>query len=85
MERAVLLAEGDAVQVDELGLGTAGQTTPPLENMPLDEIERHFIVRALERCDGNVVQAAETLGLSRSAMYRRIEHFDIQSPKEHRR
>lgn len=85
IERAVLLAEGETVEVDDLGLGSATARTAPLDDMTLEELERHFIARALERHDGNVVRAGEALGLSRSAMYRRIEQYGMQSAREHRR
>jgi transcriptional regulator of acetoin/glycerol metabolism len=45
--------------------------------MTLDEAEEYLIRRALERCDGNVSRAAEALGLSRSALYRRLQQYGI--------
>jgi transcriptional regulator of acetoin/glycerol metabolism len=45
--------------------------------MSLDEAERYLIQKALSRADGNVSQAADTLGLSRSALYRRLQRFDL--------
>jgi transcriptional regulator of acetoin/glycerol metabolism len=45
--------------------------------MTLEEAERWLITRALQRNDGNVSRAAESLGLSRSALYRRLQHFGI--------
>jgi transcriptional regulator of acetoin/glycerol metabolism len=49
----------------------------PLEHMTLDEAERHLIRRALDRSDGNVSRAAESLGLSRSALYRRLQQHGL--------
>jgi DNA-binding NtrC family response regulator len=78
VERAVLLARGDAVAVDDLNLrGARAEAGPGLEEMPLEDAERHIIRRALERHGGNVSHAAEALGLSRSALYRRLQKFGI--------
>jgi transcriptional regulator of acetoin/glycerol metabolism len=49
-----------------------------LEEMSLDEVERHLIQRTLSRHDGNVSQAAKALGLSRSAMYRRLQKHGLE-------
>jgi transcriptional regulator of acetoin/glycerol metabolism len=46
--------------------------------MSLDEVEHHLIQRTLARHDGNVSQAAKTLGLSRSAMYRRLQKHGLE-------
>jgi transcriptional regulator of acetoin/glycerol metabolism len=48
-----------------------------LEEMTLDEVERHVIRRALERHEGNVSRAAHALGVSRSALYRRLQQHGI--------
>ena len=45
--------------------------------MPLEEVERLLVRKALDRFDGNVTQAAQFLGLSRSALYRRLEKFEL--------
>jgi transcriptional regulator of acetoin/glycerol metabolism len=45
--------------------------------MPLEEVERVLIRKALQRHDGNVSQAAEALGLSRSALYRRLQRYGL--------
>jgi DNA-binding NtrC family response regulator len=82
VERAVLLAAGDTVEADDLALQAAGLepsdgTRPPLEAMELEEAERYLIRKALERCGGNVSQAADALGLSRSALYRRLQRYGL--------
>jgi transcriptional regulator of acetoin/glycerol metabolism len=51
----------------------AGTGGPRLEELPLEEVERVLIRKALDRAGGNVSQAAKALGLSRSALYRRIQ------------
>ncbi len=71
IERAVLLARGPVIDPVDLRL----DSSPTAESRPatLDEIEREAIRRAVDRHAGNVVAAAEELGISRSALYRRME------------
>src|SRR5271169_3763680 len=79
VERGVLLAQGQLVRSADLGLRTGGAGgTVRLEEMSLDEVERHLIQRTLSRHDGNVSQAAKALGLSRSAMYRRLQKHGLE-------
>ncbi len=82
IERAVLMARGEAVRADELGLQPRTETAAALEQMKLDEAERHLIQKALDRCGGNVSHAAEALGLSRSALYRRLQRYDLPTPSK---
>jgi len=78
VERGVLMAQAERIEPDDLGLGPVGANGQPnLEELPLDEVERYLIERALERCEGNVSSAAQALGLSRSALYRRLEKYDL--------
>ena len=74
MERAVLMAQGDVVRADDLGLqprpAAAGAG---LDELTLEQAEALLIRKALDRCQGNVSRAAEALGLSRSALYRRLQ------------
>jgi DNA-binding NtrC family response regulator len=72
VERAVLLARGPRVTAVDLGLEGA-PAARGLEEMTLEEVEEHLIKKALDRYGGNVSQAASALGLSRSALYRRLE------------
>jgi DNA-binding NtrC family response regulator len=78
IERSVLMAQGTLVKASDLGLYSAGQEgSSRLEEMSLDEVERFLIKKTLERFDGNVSKAAEALGLSRSALYRRLEKYGL--------
>ena len=71
LERAVLMAPGDSVTAADLGLRR--DTAPAsLDDMTLEEVEAVLIRKALQRHDGNVSLAARDLGLSRSALYRRL-------------
>jgi len=76
VERGVLMAAGKVVRAADLGL-TAGQAVVRLEDMSLEEVESFLIKKTLARCDGNARRAAEELGLSRSAFYRRLEKFGL--------
>jgi DNA-binding NtrC family response regulator len=75
VERAVLLATGERVRAADLGLSPAGASpdVSSLGELTLAEAERLLIEAALDRHDGNVSQAATHLGLSRSALYRRLD------------
>lgn len=75
IERAVLMADTNLIHVADLGLRYAGHSTD-LADMTLEQAERMLINRALEETNGNVVLAAEKLGISRSAFYRRLEKYE---------
>jgi DNA-binding NtrC family response regulator len=79
IERAVLMAHGEKIQPEDLGLRAPRSGAALLEGMTLDDAERYLIQRALERFDGNVSRAADALGLSRSAMYRRLQQHGIEA------
>ncbi|MGE3343785.1 MAG: sigma-54-dependent transcriptional regulator [Vicinamibacterales bacterium] len=77
LERAVLMASGDAIHAGDLGLRpTAGDPQARLDDMSLEDVEAFLIKKALARY-GNVTSAAKALGLSRSALYRRIERYQL--------
>ena len=77
VERGVLMTRGERIDAAALGLGRAQQVAPRLEEMTLEEVERILVQKALARHDGNVTEAAKALGLSRSALYRRLEKHDV--------
>ena len=79
VERAVLMAKGESVELEDLGLRPGATAVPRLEDLSLDEVERYLIRRTLDRNDGNAKKAADTLGLSRSAFYRRLEKYGIKT------
>jgi DNA-binding NtrC family response regulator len=80
VERAAILARGDVIGADELGLRARveGGGAPRVETMTLDAAERYLIERALATHEGNVSEAARALGLSRSALYRRLASLGIR-------
>ncbi len=77
VERGVLMAQGKVVRAPDLGLTVARDATPRLEEMSIEEVEAFLIKKTLARCDGNARRAAEELGLSRSAFYRRLEKYGL--------
>jgi DNA-binding NtrC family response regulator len=79
IERALLLARGESVEPEDLALDPRrGDGAAHFEQMTLEEVERHLIQRALSRSNGQVSDAAKALGLSRSAFYRRLQHFGLK-------
>jgi DNA-binding NtrC family response regulator len=78
IERAVLMTPGPQITPTDLGLTTGGREgAPRLEDMSLEDVEAFLIKKALARFDGNARRAAEALGLSRSAFYRRLQHYGL--------
>jgi DNA-binding NtrC family response regulator len=77
VERAVLMTQGPIVRTADLALRHETEGSARLEEMSLDEVERFLIKKTLARHDGNVSQAAKALGLSRSALYRRLQRFGL--------
>jgi DNA-binding NtrC family response regulator len=82
IERAVLLCRGDEIDLTNLAIVSSRNSAQSfdsgsLENMSVDEVEALLIRKMLRRCDNNISQAAEALGLSRAALYRRIEKYGL--------
>ena len=77
VERAVLLSQGETVQVSDLGLKESRGSLPAMEELSLEEVEALLVRKAIDRYGGNISQAAEALGLSRSALYRRLQKHGI--------
>lgn len=77
LERAVLMASTPEIQAADLGLKIPRDAAPRLDDMSLEEVERHLIKRTLARFDGSAKKAAEAMGLSRSAFYRRLEKHGL--------
>jgi len=77
IERAVLLSEAGAIRARDFGLGGSSDGAGALDQMSLEEVERVLIQKALARAGGNVSDAAKALGLSRSALYRRLKRHGL--------
>jgi DNA-binding NtrC family response regulator len=73
VERAVLLADGDEIDVDGLSLCKSASSLLVLDRLTLPEAEEMIIRSALERNDHNLQRASDALGISRQALYRRLD------------
>lgn len=79
LERAVLTCRSERITEAELGLrrSAASPASANIDDMSLEEVEAYLIRRALARCDGRANDAAQALGLSRSAFYRRMQRYGL--------
>ncbi len=77
IERSVLMAGDKCVRLQDLALRSSGHVQTRLEDMSLEDVEAFLIKKALARYAGNVSQAANALGLSRSALYRRLQRYGL--------
>ncbi|MCG8698204.1 MAG: sigma-54 dependent transcriptional regulator, partial [Bacteroidales bacterium] len=86
VERAVIMCQGNEILPQHFGLQES--TTPPLsepgiENLfDLKELERRTILRALEKVNYNKAEAARLLNIEWNALYRRLQKYGIEIPKE---
>src|SRR5436190_8155885 len=84
VERTVLVTEHDVLEADDFRVTaemepqeTRPDTLPPVGSMTMDEIEKAMIVKSMKHHAGNISKVAEALGLSRAALYRRFEKYEI--------
>jgi DNA-binding NtrC family response regulator len=77
VERAVLMSQGSTIRAADLALRAGREGAPRLEEMSLEDVEALLIKKALARFNGNVSHAANALGLSRSALYRRLQRYGL--------
>jgi transcriptional regulator of acetoin/glycerol metabolism len=71
------LAQGDTIQGGDMNLRTR-TAAQRLEDLSLEQVEALLIRKAMARYEGNVSRAASALGLSRSALYRRLDRYNIK-------
>lgn len=76
IDSAVVMAEGDAIEVEDMGLRDTGGGE--LESLRIDHWEHKLIQEALSRTRGNVPEAAKLVGLGRATLYRKIEEYGIE-------
>lgn len=79
IQRAVLLADRDEIDVEGLGLGVANDSRLLLDRLTLPEAEELLIRQALDRNDHNLQRAADALGISRQSLYRRLDKHRVRS------
>jgi DNA-binding NtrC family response regulator len=77
LERAVLMCRGREIQPADLALNMQRPQAQNLEELSLEAVEALLVRKALQRFQGNISQAAEALGLSRGALYRRMEKYGL--------
>ncbi len=77
IERAVILTEGNLITPSELDIAITGSAETS-DDSQLSEIEKLAVERALAKHKGNITKTADELGLSRAALYRRIEKYSIK-------
>jgi two-component system response regulator HydG len=80
IERAVIMADEHILRADELIfsiLENPADTAADADNIPLSTMEKNAILRVIEKNNGNITRAAKELGLTRTALYRRLSKYDI--------
>ncbi len=80
IERAVILSEGKTLEAEDFMLSpipAIPSISDTLESVTLDENEKNFIKKALERNQGNITKTAKDLGITRTALYRRLDKFGL--------
>ncbi|RFM28039.1 sigma-54-dependent transcriptional regulator [Deminuibacter soli] len=78
IERAVIMAEGEEITEKDISIKQVQQTIKvPVDNLDLEEMEQLMIRKALDKHKGNISKAATELGLTRAALYRRMEKFNL--------
>jgi len=79
IERAVILCEDNSITISDLNLDTITKVEESRDDLPLSEIEKHSIEKALAKHNFNISKSAEELGLSRASLYRRMEKYGIEN------
>jgi len=80
IERAVIMSEDDMIRESDLifsPLESQKETGPDDSDLRLSTVERNAILRVIEKHNGNITKAAKELGLTRTALYRRLSKYDI--------
>lgn len=91
LERVVIRAKNDEITYDDIKecgllsekLKAGLDVDIPSDGMKLDDLEKHLVIRALERCDWVQAKAAELLGISVDRMNNRVKKFNIKHPSWH--
>jgi DNA-binding NtrC family response regulator len=82
-ERAVILSQGERYVADDFGLAAAMPAAPSLDasvkpaSLKLDTLERDAVAAALDKVQGNISRAARLLGVSRAALYRKLDKHGL--------
>lgn len=80
IERAIIMADSDVIQAEDLlfsPLESAIEETPEETNLNLNSLEKNAIMRVIDKHNGNITRAAKELGLTRTALYRRLNKYEL--------
>ena len=79
IERVVILNDSETLTADDFNLSSEGARaeTIPFNNYQLEEAEKLLIIKAISKHDGNLTRAAKELGITRAALYRRLEKYGL--------
>ncbi|AFK03707.1 two component, sigma54 specific, transcriptional regulator, Fis family [Emticicia oligotrophica DSM 17448] len=78
VERAVILSQGAALQPEDFFFEARQETAPSFDQTyQLEEVEKMLIIKTLKKFNGNITEAAREMGLTRQALYRRVEKYGI--------
>jgi len=81
IERAVIMADDHIMRADDLIFSIletpADNALVDIDNVPLSTMEKNAILKVIEKHSGNITRAAKELGLTRTALYRRLSKYDI--------
>ena len=77
VERAVILTHGNILQPDDFFFDSQSETGSFASTFQIEEMEKTMVIKALKKFEGNITEAARELGLSRAALYRRLEKYGL--------
>jgi len=81
IERGVIMSDGNDIKITDFNLSMvplqSENNVAEFDNLNLQDIERILVEKALEKHEGNISKAAKELGLTRAALYRRLEKFNL--------
>jgi DNA-binding NtrC family response regulator len=77
IERAVILSQGKMLMPKDVFVKSPSRDQDLDTGYNLEEMERNIITQAMKKCNGNITEAARELGLSRAALYRRLEKYNL--------
>jgi DNA-binding NtrC family response regulator len=81
LERAIIMADGNILHPEDLVFSSIERstktTTLETQSLKLDDLEKNAILQVLEKYSGNVSKSAKELGITRAALYRRLEKYEL--------
>lgn len=77
IERAVIMTQNNSLMPDDFFVGNQQQSTTFEETFQLEEMEKQLVIKTMKKFNGNITEAAKEMGISRQALYRRIEKYEL--------